>query len=271
MRTRATFIAAAIASFLLWAPRFPTVHLFATGLAWDNSTESSSTVGTSLTFSHTVGSGAGRVLFVCAGGDTAGGDASGTHFAGVTYPVGGVATALTQIDKSQAGSRWSYLYYLANPDSGAHNVVLSSNGTSIYLRGSAHSYSGADTTQPDQHSTPTTTSGTTSFSAALTTVVDQAWMIWCVKTNGSAGPLAGSGITERTNDADGWFFGDSNAAIAAGTNYSVTVNNTAARWATELADIKPPGSSSPKPPCPLSFFGLLCNETAVALGPLPHP
>ena len=105
----------------------------------------SSTTGTSLTFSHTV-SGSNRVLIVAASSN------GGDHITGITYN----AVAMTQQAKLAVGTNYVYLYYLIAPDTGAHDVVVSS-GSSVVLVACAVSYTGVSQSGFPDASTSTST------------------------------------------------------------------------------------------------------------------
>jgi hypothetical protein len=102
------------------------------------------TSSNTITFSHTVGSGDNRCLIVRVGitnreyAPVSGVTYNGTSMTLVTSVVGWVSTAK------------AYVFVLKNPDSGAHNVVitLSASGYSSFTTYCASSYTGVDQTNP---------------------------------------------------------------------------------------------------------------------------
>ena len=88
------------------------------GITYDNSADGGNNGGStaSLTYSYTVGSGANRLLVVNLIGDTTADDISSVTYGG---------TALTLVGKVHVpANNWQYMYYLLNPSSGSHNIVL---------------------------------------------------------------------------------------------------------------------------------------------------
>lgn len=185
-------------------------------IAFDAATSSTQVTGTSLTFSHTVGSGTNRILFVACGLPTS------DLISGVTYN----GTALTLIGKSQAPSpntRFVYLFYLINPTSGAHNVVVTASSTSDDIEATASSYSGASVLGGIDNSTTNTTSGVTSITTSLTTVADNCWTIIVGRTNGTT-MVVGTGVTSRGNMGDTTaIVGDSNGIVHPAGSKSMTI------------------------------------------------
>lgn len=119
-------------------------------IGFDAVSSSTANAATSITFSHTVGSGAYRILIV--GVSTAIG--LGQSHSGVTY--GGVAMTLLVQDFGGGGVS---LWYLVNPASGAANVVASI-GTADAIVAGAVSYTGADQSLPFRDTAHTFGTGT---------------------------------------------------------------------------------------------------------------
>lgn len=175
-------------------------------IAFDAKSEANTT-GTSSTWSHTC-TGSNRILFVGVGTDF-----SGDVVTGVTYN----GVAMTQVNKQAttgANNYYAYVYMLVNPDSGAHDIVVSASG-SYNLRTAAASYTGAlQTGQPD--ATNKATSNTTEQSVSVTVVAANSW-IFAIGQAKAAIPAAGTGITSRTSSLN-IRIGDSNAGLSAGAN-----------------------------------------------------
>jgi hypothetical protein len=127
-------------------------------MAWTfdaaNTGVTESDVDATVTFSHTVGSLTNGILFVWAAWST-----TSTTITGVTYN----GVAMTQAI-AQSTTRATALYYLVNPASGAHNVVISGSGNFLRICAGSHSWDGANSTQ-----TPTTQTGSgTSANPSIT-------------------------------------------------------------------------------------------------------
>ncbi len=132
-----------------------------------NASKSSSGGATGLTFANTVASGASLLLVYCIHGAT--GDTITATFNGVSMTSGGMITSLNGRD--------CQVFYLVNPASGTHNVVLGTS-SSVAWNAVAFSVSGSNTTTPlgtvsasgtwantpnSPYSNPITTAGTSSI------------------------------------------------------------------------------------------------------------
>jgi hypothetical protein len=180
-------------------------------IAFDAVAASEVAPGTSLTWSHTC-SGSNRILFV---GITI---LSGSDLVtGVTYD--GVAMTRVATIVETGGTQTLYLYALVNPATGANNVVVSVS-SSITIRATSASYTGARQSGiPDASGTKTTAS-TTSQALAVTTVTDKSWMVsFAIGTSDQ--PAASTGVTSRQS-ATNRALGDSAADITPAGSYSMT-------------------------------------------------
>lgn len=180
-------------------------------IAFDAFTDLGSTTGTTLTTAHTV---TGTDPFLVVGVD---GDVSTDNISGVTYN----GVAMTQLDKYHmfAGAdRWAYAFYLANPATGTHNVVISSN-PSGFIAGMAASYSGAAGGLDANNTSKSDSSGVATLDNSVTSVADNCWHIGSSHdASGNAG--AGTNTTQRgTANGGNMQIIDNNAAIhPAGSN-----------------------------------------------------
>lgn len=110
-------------------------------IAYDNKASGTATSASSLTYSHTVGSGSNRILFVYSGGRYSSG---GEYPTGVTY--NGVAmTEIAALRQDYSNIR-SSVWYLVAPASGANNVVISYSTSRDSITGLSLSYDGASQT-----------------------------------------------------------------------------------------------------------------------------
>ena len=196
-------------------------------ISFDSVTRGSDTTGPATnTTSHTVGTGNNRILFgACVGNVIAQVD----NITGMTYN----GVAMTLIDKSNgSGDRWQYLYYLLNPDSGAHNFVISSSGgSSQILAPTAISYSGVRQELPEARQK--TTGTTTSKTETITVLTNNSWVIGMM--HAAAAVSAGAGTTERSNN----IFYDKNAAVSAGAQTIALTWTGTVGWAYILCAMAP--------------------------------
>ena len=142
-------------------------------IALDASTAGSSNDLTQVsTYSHTTGSIVKGVLVV------------GVHVDNVTDLLTSVTyngVAMTRVvaePSTPTTSVYSYLYLLLDPPSGAHDVVISiSGGANKYICSSCASYSGVVQSLTPNASGAKTQAAATSVSLALTTTVDNCWLM----------------------------------------------------------------------------------------------
>lgn len=202
-------------------------------VAFDAATNGGTTTGTSLTFSHTNGSGAERMLLVGFKADTA-----LDLITGVTYN----GVAMTLVDKQEpAGDRWTYLYYLVAPATGANNVVISASA-STFIGAAAASYTGVAQVAPEASGKMRSTGATNGASLSVTTITDNAWLAATI-ANGTGAFTADGNTTSRVNSASGYGMADRGPVTPAG---STTVGTTApvAFWQIVGAVLAPPAAAA---------------------------
>lgn len=203
-------------------------------IAYDATAHGNTAGATSLTFSHTCGTGANRILWVGFRVGTSSDVATGVTYNGV---------AMTQaVKKSGAGgSHYTYLYYLVNPATGANNVVISLSGSQSIIGVSA-SYTGANQSgQPDATTSATAEPGT-SINASVTVVASQSWVISFVANDGALAMTGSTGVTS-VRDNGSWVsnivsLGDSNAGQSAGS-YGMTWTSSSQNLNMVMASFSP--------------------------------
>lgn len=181
-------------------------------LNFDAASGGTQLAGTSLTYSQTC-TGSNLILFVGVGVESA-----SDIVTGVTY--NGVAMTRVPTNGFQTGNGESaYLYYLINPPTGAHNVVVSTN-TSTDIRSSSASYVGSrQINQPDASNKNTLAGTPGSITTSVTTTVDNCWLVsYCQSNSGALS--AGTGTTSRNASAT-QSIGDSNGAKSPAGAYSM--------------------------------------------------
>ncbi len=199
-------------------------------IAFDSASGANIT-GTSLTFSHTC-SGSDRALLVHYVTD-----ASGDAVTGITY----AGVPMTFIGRVQSPSgRWTGLYYLAAPATGANNIVVT-NSASSYTEANAASYTGVKQTGNPEASATNTGAGATSVTGSVTTLSDNAWLV--MGGNASAGShAAGTGTTRRNITLVGAIF-DSNGAKTPTGSYSLQQTHASTNASVYIVSLEPSGAS----------------------------
>lgn len=175
-------------------------------VAYDATATGNVNPGTEVSYSHTVGSGINRVLLV---GITT--NATTDKLTGPT-PVTYGGVTMTRLASAQAHTTnfFGYIYYLLNPTSGAANVVITLDDSQTAFAIS-NSYSGVNQGAPATFATGTDAAG--NFDAALTTIVNNAWIAALARSNnGTSGITAGTNTTIRTGSSEFFCFADTNAA-----------------------------------------------------------
>lgn len=190
---------------------------------------------TSLTYSHTTGSGSNRILIVGFTGDVTGGsdDVSSVTYAG---------NAMTFINKTDGvNNRWSYLYYILNPTTGANNVVITFS-SSHWIQSGCVEYTGVQ--DIDANTTNESTISVTTLTTSVTTTVDNSWtVLFECGYSGGNDPTAGTGSTRRSGVTSFGAFGlfDSGGAITPAGSYSMTTNRSSSGYniSHNMVAIKP--------------------------------
>lgn len=177
-------------------------------IARDAYTNSGDSSGTDHTFSHTCGSGATRLFVAFSNGFTNTDDVSGVTYNGV---------AMSFVAKQVGGFAWNwYLYTLASPAAGAHNVVVSFSASKSNVCKAAWSYTGSGTL-----GTPSTVHETDGDVAASVTVgAATSWLVGFGA--GSAGTMTPGTGTTSVGAFSGTFTGyaaglDSNGTVSTGS------------------------------------------------------
>jgi len=182
-------------------------------IAFDAFTAGGFSSSTTHTYSHTC-TGSDRILFVH--GYT---NSNSDLITGITYN----GVAMSFISKgSPSGGRYSYLYYLVAPATGANNVVITAS-SSTSLGGTSTSYTGASQSgQPDGTQSQLVTETNTD-----NTVVTTADNCWAVLTSIGAQATASTNTTLRgvgSTFGDAKMF-DNNADITPAGSYAMATTS----------------------------------------------
>jgi hypothetical protein len=153
---------------------------------------------------------------------------SGDHITATSYSLVGMANS----NKANTrGGMEAYIWWLAAPASGGHNVVSTSDGTAGEVDHGIATYSGAKQTGFPDSSVSDTTSNTTSSTFAFTTVADKCWA-FIIYTPNNATVSVGTNATLLQNNiptGDMAIFDNSgHGAITPAGSFSMTCNASSA-------------------------------------------
>jgi hypothetical protein len=201
-------------------------------LSFDSSAQAQSSSGaTSLTYSHTCGTGAYLTVGVL--------DVNNA-VTGITYA--GVSMSLLKTEFFFYGVVVGIKTYgLVSPATGANNVVVTKSVGSGVIDSCSHSVLSASTTQPDA------TAGNhdpgpgnvSTLTTTVTTVADNSWTV-LYGCNDNGGTLtAGSGATIRSQTGNGFGVFDSNGAITPAGSTSMTFTGFSAHFVGIVVSVAP--------------------------------
>ena len=162
---------------------------------------------------------------------------------GVTYN----GTSMTLVDKGlPASGRYSYLFYLANPDSGTHDVVVSNSMGSIYGM-SVALYTGVSNEAPEAHyKVVQDPDAVTHVTGSVTTLTSNAWVVAVGITNDTY-VSADGGTTARTTNRE--VIHDSGALYSPGSHgigFNIA-SDPGNAWVWIGASLVPAGGPPPEP------------------------
>lgn len=185
-----------------------------------------STQNGTTSYSHSSGSGADRILFVC----TRQGGGDGDTISSITYN----GDSLTKIGVSlePGDSTWVGLWMLISPSAGINTLSISMTGG--FIQSTSASYSGVEQgNQPDEIATHTATN-TANTTASLTTIDDNCWTILACSQR--VNTTAGAGSTKRSDQCF-----DSNGPITPASSTSMTIGggDPDTDWGVIMASFSP--------------------------------
>lgn len=146
----------------------------------------------------------------------------GDFVTGVTYN----GVAMTNGGKIALGTTQIYIFYLASPATGTHNIVISANNAACDTRGGASSYSGV--TGGFGNSTTLNNTTASPFTTTLTTPSDNCWTVLAVGGTNAVTASTGSNFRSSDSGSDGRFtcFYDSSGAITPAGSHSMSVTHS---------------------------------------------
>ena len=182
-------------------------------------------------FSHTTGAGSNRAIFVYAR-NTNGGSPSSVLYGGVT------ASLIGSMDNG--AEHRHHMFVLANPATGANNVIVGYAAQQGFIDAAALTYTGVDQTTQVNANNPNSTSASTSYSPSVVTGADNSWVVACIG-NSTGQASAGGGTVLRFSNANGNAWGDNNSDVpTSGTVASVVATRPAnANWSGVTAAVSP--------------------------------
>lgn len=200
-------------------------------------TSSSEAGGSSLTtlnWSHTI-SGNNRLLLV---GVFVDGGSTAEVISGITYN----SVPMTQLSKLQRASpddtAWTYLYYLIAPDTGTHDIEVTTSVSAYIGLGIGASYTETNQSSQPDAANEDSAHATTSISTTVTTVAEGCWVM-AYGYNDNAGIIPGIGMNPRAVVADAAMFGDSAGSVTPPGNYVIGISGPGGNVGIQAASIKP--------------------------------
>ncbi len=167
--------------------------------------------GTSLTVSHTVGTGLNRVLIEAIN------IAGNPSTVSCTYNSVSMQQILTNYNFG--GSQYLVVFKLVSPAIGTHNIVCSWTG-SLGWQSIGESYLGVSATAPIEAAQ--TGGGGGTWSTSLTTVTNRDWIVSIVGNTGTGTPNNGTNCTNRYAGTQNIALCDSNGALTPPGSYNLT-------------------------------------------------
>jgi len=179
---------------------------------------------TSLTYSFT--NSAGTLLVVCA--DIGSGFGGSGTITGITYNGVSMTSSVTRRNGNNADAQVG-LFYLLNPATGAHNVVVSATNTDangIIISG-AISFTGNDTSTPIKQSTAADDGGVngTTASVNVTSTTSGNIVVDCAN-NGTSMGTSSNTLTWKKNADAGDFGNNAASSYASSSGGTVTMKYT---------------------------------------------
>jgi hypothetical protein len=194
------------------------------GISYDNEATGFSTFQSTLTYSHTIGSGYNRMLVVSAGTEA---PDTGPVVSGVTYN-GQPLTYASSMETSQNGYRaYSAIWYLLEqdlPPAGTYDVVINLTASVDILMGASISLEEVKQTAPEATASDESISSTY-ISTNITTLTDNTWVVDAVMCGEESAATPDGGQVERFD-----FGGNATAQLSGSTKPVATAGATTVGW-----------------------------------------
>ena len=224
-----------------------------------DSTSQNTASGTQLTISHTIGSGANRLLVV--GFAVEGATDAAAQITGVTY--NSVAMTSVRTDDTNGGTGFTALsgiYYMdeANlPSAGTYNIVISTSSADE-LSGGGVSVTGAGQTGPEANNGANNPSSGSTSSVGITTSTDDAWIFDAVASGNAIT------FTETSPQTQRWEQTASSSGGAGSTKTLASAGATTMEWTfvgTSNRDAISAAAWAPAPTTTYEVVGVVKDTT----------
>lgn len=206
----------------------PTLSTGASGVVLENTSTITSTSGSTVTLSHTIGNGENRCLLVAV-------SSRDRSVNSITY--GGVS--LVSVGNRTYGSDARvYLYSLINPNIGTADIVVTMSGSvsnGVVL--SASSFFGIDQTVP--LGTFASATGSSSTASVNVSSIAGDYIYDVVTFRNTSNLTVGAGQTERWDLSSGTIRGAGSSESATATSSTMSWTGSSARWVTGGVALKP--------------------------------
>jgi len=178
------------------------------------------------TISHTVPTtGGNRCLIIAATGQD-----NSQNITGMTWN----GTAMTNILHKEAQGRKDLdMYYIADPDTGTHNAVITWAGAMTNKVATIFTLQDCAQSSPTDGTNTNYSAGATSLSASVTSTVDgDLYLVWMVQDSGTS--YVDNGTQTRVHTAAGWN-GDDNWVFSLDPQVSFGAKSMGYSWTTSGA------------------------------------
>lgn len=206
-----------------------------TTIAFDSAANSGVQTAASFSFNITVNAaGTNRLLVVCGGHFKAG----GTTATGIT--AGGTAMTLIRRD---GGDNKVELWYLIAPATGTISVAVTMGATTSSSVFGAISLTGVAQSSPVDAQNGATGVGPAAATISVTTVVNNAWIVSCLKDSSNELIAAGTSQTARWNVGDAvdsdTYGGSTRGPVTPAGATTMNWTGVTADWEMNVASFKP--------------------------------
>ena len=178
-------------------------------------------------WSHTCAAGAYLTVMIETG--------NGDFVSGVTYN----GVAMTQGVKRAMTVGEAYVYYLANPSSGANDISVSLSSSESAFMGMGTSFTGVNQGAPEATGTGSSTS---TGLVSVTTVTDNDWLVGIFVTEAGSALTVGANTTQRKGNTGTAISVDTNAAQTPAGAKTMTATNGSGLIISAAITLQPAGA-----------------------------
>lgn len=143
---------------------------------------------------------------------------SARSVSGITYNGVALTKANSITSAIESANQDSELWYLDNPATGNHDIVVTLSGLTEFVQILSASYTGKTSTGIDANATSQDLTGSASSPPCNVTVVaSDCWLTCFAYQRRNEAPAAGTGTTNRATGGSGHALGDSNGVVSTGS------------------------------------------------------